>query len=594
MPARIRSISSELAPFMTADVIIAVAIAAVLGIITFRLQGYFSHVQKFVDAGGIRSKRQRIFCICAAMLLPLVIRCAMLPWVPPPAPYVHDEFGHLLVADTLLSGRLANPPHQLWRHLETIYVLQQPAYASIYPIGQGLILAVGRVITGFAWGGVLLAVALMCGAVTWMLFGCVPGLWPLVGGVLTCFTYGLSPRSVDSYYGGAFCGFGGALVFGGLCRLDKRPSAGMSFLVAFGWAIVWLTRPFESLLVLIALSGVLVLFAARDRERWSQWLKCLAVAVAVGVLTAGVTALHNRAVTGNFTVLPYRLSQKAYGVPQSLLWQKPIPEPPLKYEELREMYQWQRSTKEHVATHKLRRLAGVARTIFTGYVKVWYALPLLLAFLAFRERYVAFAIGLLAAVWLTAVLYPFFQPHYFAAYSCVTMFLIVRGLMLLCPWRFRGIAAGSPITVFFITGAIVSGVWAAPKFERAQTGRLRAETVKYLLRQGGKHVVFVRYSPDHNMHEEWVYNAAEIDAAPIVWCRATEPADETDVQRYFANRRFWLATVDKNGVALSHYEPGLPTTTVLRLGTPPADGPSGIAPTSPAAIVGSHDPSTRM
>jgi hypothetical protein len=57
------------------------------------------------------------------MLAPLVVRLAVLPWRPPPEPWVPDEFGHLLVADTLLAGRLANPPHSLWRHLETIYVL---------------------------------------------------------------------------------------------------------------------------------------------------------------------------------------------------------------------------------------------------------------------------------------------------------------------------------------------------------------------------------------------------------------------------------------------------------------------------------------
>ena len=99
--------------------------------------------------------------ILAAMLLPLVLRLALLPWLPPPEPHVHDEFGHLLVADTLIAGRLANPPHPLWRHLETIYVLQQPTYSSIYPIGQGIILAAGKVLIGNPWAGVLLAMVLM-------------------------------------------------------------------------------------------------------------------------------------------------------------------------------------------------------------------------------------------------------------------------------------------------------------------------------------------------------------------------------------------------------------------------------------------------
>src|ERR1700691_265712 len=97
--------------------------------------------------------------VLAAMLLPLALRLALLPWLPPPEALYHDEFSHLLVADTLAAGRLANPPHTLWRHLETIYILQHPTYSSIYPIGQGFILAVGKVLTGNVWGGVLLAVA---------------------------------------------------------------------------------------------------------------------------------------------------------------------------------------------------------------------------------------------------------------------------------------------------------------------------------------------------------------------------------------------------------------------------------------------------
>ena len=93
---------------------------------------------------SLQGHKATIALIFTAALLPAGWRLALLPWRPVPEPKIHDEYGHLLVADTLTSGHLANPPHPLWRHLDTIYVLQHPTYASIYPIGQGAILAAGK------------------------------------------------------------------------------------------------------------------------------------------------------------------------------------------------------------------------------------------------------------------------------------------------------------------------------------------------------------------------------------------------------------------------------------------------------------------
>src|SRR5690349_7626142 len=75
--------------------------------------------------------------------LPVVLRLALLGHHPAPTPDLYDEFGHLLVADTLRHFRLANPAHPMGRFFETFFVLQQPTYSSIYPIGQGLAMAIG-------------------------------------------------------------------------------------------------------------------------------------------------------------------------------------------------------------------------------------------------------------------------------------------------------------------------------------------------------------------------------------------------------------------------------------------------------------------
>jgi hypothetical protein len=70
---------------------------------------------------------------------------------------------------------------------------------------------------------------------------------------------------------------------------------------------------------------------------------------------------------------------------------------------------------------------------------------------------------------------------------------------------------------------------------------------------GGRHLVFVRYEPGHSFHDEWVYNAATIDDAPIVWCREMGEATDRDVVRYYGDRTVWLATVDDRGARVYRY-----------------------------------------
>lgn len=514
--------------------------------------------------------------VLAAMLLPLVLRLVVLPWVPPPEPQAHDEFGHLLVADTLAAGRLANPPHPLWRHLETIYVLQQPTYSSSYPIGQGIILAIGKALTGNPWAGVLLAVVLMCGATSWMLFACLPPHWAAVGGLLGALDYGLAPQWVDSYWGGAFCAFGGALLFGALCRLRRSPSRSMALMVGLGWSILWLIRPFESLLPLMITWGLIAAFMIRDAPLWRRWLAPIVLILSLQIVAGCVTALHNRAVTGSFTTLPYQFSQQVHGVPQSLLWQKPIEEPALRFAELKEMYWWQREVKDRTNARPVLWLEDILHTTWKWFVTPWYSLPIVLLIFVLKDPQVVLAGSMMACALAVGVLYPFFFPHYIAAYSCVFFFLIMRGLMTLYQWSFRGRVVGPVVVLFLMFGGLIMGLRIVPlramlglSHDTPQAG-FRAQVADGLMRFGGRHVVFVRYGADHSFHHEWVHNAANVDASPIVWCRASDPIDETEVTRYYKDRHFWVATVDADTVRVSPYQPGLQ----LSISTEPSRGES--------------------
>src|ERR1039457_6257072 len=90
-------------------------------------------------------------CMLFLGVLPVALRLILLPNHPVPTAEIYDEASHLLVADTLRHFRLANPMHPLHQFFETFFVLQEPTYASIYPLGQGLTMALGWTIFGTPW-----------------------------------------------------------------------------------------------------------------------------------------------------------------------------------------------------------------------------------------------------------------------------------------------------------------------------------------------------------------------------------------------------------------------------------------------------------
>ena len=101
----------------------------------------------------VNSQRSVWFVILTA----LVGRALLLPFVGIPEPRINDEYSYLLMADTLAHGRLSNPSPSAWQHFETFHVNMVPAYHSIYPVGQGMVLAFGQVLFHQPWIGIYLS-----------------------------------------------------------------------------------------------------------------------------------------------------------------------------------------------------------------------------------------------------------------------------------------------------------------------------------------------------------------------------------------------------------------------------------------------------
>ena len=147
-----------------------------------------------------------------------------------PRPLIHDEFSYLLAADTFAHGRLTNPTPLFFEHFETPQELVKPTRMSKYPPGQGLVIALGQIISGMPIVGVWISTAAACAAIYWMLLGFVARSWALTGGVMAA----ASPALLDwsqVYWGGSVAVLGGALLLGGWGRLMIRTSPGASILL---------------------------------------------------------------------------------------------------------------------------------------------------------------------------------------------------------------------------------------------------------------------------------------------------------------------------------------------------------------------------
>src|SRR5215471_633225 len=200
----------------------------------------------WIEPHAARLAQRAGWCMLALAALPVVLRLLLLPQHPLPLPQISDEFSHLLAADTLRHFRLANPAHPLHQFFETLDVLQEPSYGSIYPIGQGAVLALGWMIFGHPWAGAMLSVAAFCALCYWMLRGWTTPGWALAGGILGVVEFGPLCQWTNSYWGGALAATAGCLVFGSLPRLREAPRVRDGALLGLGLALHLLVRQFES------------------------------------------------------------------------------------------------------------------------------------------------------------------------------------------------------------------------------------------------------------------------------------------------------------------------------------------------------------
>lgn len=541
-------------------------------------------------AAALLAKRTA-WCMAALAAAPVILRVALLAHHPVPTPDVYDEFGHLFVADTLRHLRLANPMHPMHRFFETIFILQQPTYSSIYPLGQGMMLAFGRLLFGLPWAGVVASTAALCALSYWMLRPWLSNEpngaeWALLGGGLAIIEFGPLSGWMNSYWGGALAACAGCLVFGSLPRITSKGRMTRArwrdgVVLGLGLAIHALTRPYESILLLLSV----ILFFAWERR---FPLRPAAIAAAFLAAAGGVTVVQNHSVTGRWLMLPYQLSQYEYGVPAGLTFQ-PDPTPhrdltPAQQSEYEAQRAFRNSARETLASYLLRLEYRVRYYRFFFLPALYVAI---LAYLfAFRSPRWAWVLATLALFAIGSNFFPSFQVHYIAALTPLFLLMSVEGLRQLSAKRW-----GRPVAMLALTFCAAHFVFwyglhlfetndvsaAMRPFESWDSINHDAPTRRLMVKQKlaaipGPLLVFVRYAPQHRFQQEWVYNEADIDAARIVWARDLGPSEDEQLIRYYPRRSAWLLEPDEDPPKLTPYVPE----------PPPAI--SAAQPTTPEAV----------
>jgi hypothetical protein len=493
------------------------------------------------------------------------VRLAVLPLLPVPIPGIHDEFSYLLMSDTFAHGRLANPTHPMWMSFETFHVNWFPTYSSMYPPAQGFVMAIGQLL-GNPWIGVLLSDAAMCAAILWMLQAWMPARWALLGGVFVALNLGIASYWMNSYWGGAVAATGGALVLGGLARILRRASMSSALLLGLGVAILANSRPYEGFLFCVP-AGLWLLWwligktKSRGPLRSRIGLVMLPLS-AVLVLTLAFIGYYNWRLTGNALLMPHVLNTRTYHSTPLFLWEHLEPELTYHNQQFEDFYNgWER--EDYHTTWKDARDVTAEKLARMGVEFFWPGVMFLLPSLPFAVRdrrmrllvitlFVCLA-GVFAVIWSA--------PHYAAPVTCVIYALLAQAVRHLrtMKWKARpvGVALSRALTVLLVlsTGVSIARRSCDPLWWTCTGDPSRVAVIKQLLATPGKHLIVVRYSDDHNIHDEWVYNGADIDGSQIIWARELDADQNAKLFAYFKDRKIWLVEPDIDNTELKPYTP---------------------------------------
>ena len=525
--------------------------------------------------------RRRGLSVVVVGLSALLLRLALLPLFPIPLPFNPDDFSFLLAADTFAHGRLTNPTPAMWIHFESIHIDMMPTYMSMYFPGPGLAMAAGKVLFGSPWFGILIANALMCAAICWMLQAWLPATWAFLGGMLAVLRISLFSYWINTYTGGgAIAALGGALVLGSMPRFMRHAQFCHAVLMAVGMILLAYTRPYEGMLLCLPVAAALIhwLFKGEHRPITAILVRRTAAPLALLIIAAAWLGYYDYRAFGSPFRLPYTVNRATYARVPYYIWQPLRPEPAYHHVALRRFYDSDDFDELAVYKDYATWTGSIKETLikFIGeeYFFVGFVLlpPLFMLRRVWRDRRIRFLFycALLAAA---SILIGFFvMPHYMAPFTAAFYAIGLQSMRHLRLWEWRGKPVGTTLVRACVTFCIAltglrayasplhiglaklpTAIWFFEWYGPDHFDTGRAEIERRLEQLPGCQLAIVRYAPNHYPGYDWVYNGADLGKSKVIWAREMDNANNRELLQYYKDRHAWLIQPDTQSPTVSPY-----------------------------------------